>query len=76
MWGPAGEDGIRPRIAQVALALPHMYDSMAAKAAGLRVGLALTAHVVGHPMSLDVIGDNLLVLRLAAGNGRLRRPGM
>ena len=45
---------------------------MLAESAGLRLGLALAQRVLGHPVALEVLGDNLPVLRLAAANGRLR----
>jgi len=45
---------------------------MIAESAGLRLGIALTLHVLGHPVAIDVIGDNLPVMRVAAANGRIR----
>ena len=45
---------------------------MDAEAAGLRMGIALVLALFTHPISLQVLGDNLPIIRLASANGRLR----
>ena len=47
---------------------------MTAEALGLRAGLALALKVAGHPGRIQIVGDNLPILRMAAGNGRIRKP--
>ena len=47
---------------------------MTAEALGLRAGLALALRVVGHPGRIEVVGDNLLILRMAVGNGKVWKP--
>ena len=45
---------------------------MDAEAAGLRMGIALVLALFTHPSSLQVVGDNLPIIRLASATGRLR----
>jgi len=72
IWGPADVHGKRPCWAQACLADPHRHDSMEAEAAGLRMGIALVLALFTHPVTLQILGDNLPIIRLASANGRLR----
>ena len=44
---------------------------MTAEAVGLRCEMGLAKLCLGRPTSLQVLGDNLPIVRLAAGHGRL-----
>ena len=70
LWGPIGRDGSRPCVAQLVLSLPHIGDSMVAEAFGFRGALGLAA-AFQCTRDLDVVGDNLPILRMAAACGRL-----
>ena len=45
---------------------------MVAEALGLRAGIALAHMITDFPGPIEVVGDNLPVLKMAAGNGRVR----
>ena len=64
--------GQRQCVAQLVGIRPDITDSASAEAAALRSALALVRALTGRPSSLEVLGDNLPILRWAAGNGRLR----
>ena len=53
-----------------------LIDSLSAEAAGLRLGIALIAKVLPQVNSIGIVGDNLPVMRLGAGNGKIRTPGI
>ena len=74
LWGPPDERGARACVAQLTLSTPTTSCSMMAEALGLRAGLAIVAYALGNPGRIGVVGDNLPVLRMAAGNGRIRLP--
>ena len=76
IWGTPNERGLRPCIAQLVASVPSHSSSMAAEAIGLRAGIALAAYTLGRIANIGVVGDNLPVMRLAAGNGRVRSPGI
>ena len=72
LWGPPDDAGRRPCVAQLALSLPSIHDSMTAEALGCRAALALARLIPVAAPSLTVVGDNLPVVRLGATNGRVR----
>ena len=74
LWGPANERGQRCSSAQIALSAPSLSSSLVAEALGLRAGLALVKLKTKHPGRLEVVGDNLPVLKVAAANGKIRTP--
>ena len=74
LWGGPDHRGRRRTVAQIVLAAPRMSSSRTAEALGLKIGLALAYFKTGHPDRLEVMGDNLPVLRVAAGNGKIRTP--
>ena len=76
LWGFIEADGRRPCIGQVTLSVPTMACSMRAEALGLRAALALAAHALRQPNAINIIGDNLPILRMAAASGKVRAPGM
>ena len=61
-------------VAQVALSAPSLSNSMTAETLGVRAGIALAQLVTEFPGPIEVVGDNLPVLRMAVGNGRVRAP--
>ena len=74
VWGPADQRGRRDMLAQISLAEPRESSSLIAEALGLRVGMSLAHRVIGRPTSLEIVGDNLPVLRMCAGNAKVRTP--
>ena len=72
LWGPPNSRGARQTVAQVALSGPNVSNSMVAGALGLRAAMALAYMVTDFPGAIEVVGDNLPVLRMAAGNGQIR----
>ena len=76
IWGPPDDRGRRQCIAQATIACPNLGDSMSAEAAGLRLGIALVVRTLPHAASVGILGDNLPVMRLGAGNGKIRTPGI
>ena len=76
LWGPPDPRGVRRCIAQATAAIPSLEDSLSAEAAGLRLGIALASTLLPRRQHLGIVGDNLPVIRLGAGNGRIRTPGI
>ena len=76
LWGPIGENGRRPCIGQAVLSVPALGCSMKAEAIGLRAALALAAAALPPQDAINIIGDNLPILRMAAANGKVRTPGV
>ena len=76
LWGPINSRGLRQCVAQATIACPRLTDSLSAEAAGLRLGIALIAKVLPQVNSIGIVGDNLPVMRLGAGNGKIRTPGI
>ena len=74
MWGPPNERRTREFIAQVVLSAAQLSCSMTAEALGLRAGLALALKITNHPGQIEVVGDNLPRLRMAATNGKVKTP--
>ena len=74
LWGPPNDQGVRASIAQVVLTAPTLSSSMIAEALGLRAGLALALKVTTHPGRIEIVGDNLPILRMAASNGKVKTP--
>ena len=72
LWSEPDEAGRRRCLAQISLAAPRLVDSMRAEAAGLATALALIVACLPQAEPLEVMGDNLAVLRLSAGNARIR----
>ena len=54
------------------ISTPRLRNSMLAEAAGLAYGLLFLASACGCPGPIDILEDNLPVIRLAACNGKLR----
>ena len=76
IWGLPNDRGLRPCLAQATAAIPTLEDSMSAEAAGLRLGIALASKLLPRSSLIGIVGDNLPVMRLGAGNGRIRTPGI
>ena len=77
LWGPADAAGRRRRVAQTIVALPEVPYAQEAEAAGCGAALDLLLQVGRHATRRVVVsGDNLAVVRYAAGVGRLRREAM
>ena len=74
VWGPTDQRGRRRMLAQIAIAEPRESSSMVAEALGLRAGISLAQKVIRRPTSLEVVGDNLPILRMCAGNAKIRTP--
>ena len=74
VWGPADQRGRRDMLAQISLAEPRESSSLIAEALGLRAGMSLAQRIIGRPTSLEIVGDNLPVLRMCAGNAKVRTP--
>ena len=69
---PPDRRGKRESIAQVVLSAPRLTSSQTAEALGLRAALLLTKYKTEHPGRLEVVGNNLSVLRFAATNGKIQ----
>ena len=65
LWGLCGPDWLRRA------AVPAVTDSMTAEAVGLRCPMGIARLCLERPTSLQVLGDKLPIVRLAAGHGRL-----
>jgi len=76
LWGPVGQGGVRPCLAQACLSLPACSNSVVAEATGLRLGIALLRAARPTPTSVLTMGDNLGVLRTAGAFGRSRTDGV
>ena len=74
VWGRPDERGRRGMLAQISLADPRESSSLIAEALGLRTAVSLALSVIRTPTTLEIIGDNLLVLRMCAGNAKVRTP--
>ena len=72
IWDEAGVDGRRRCLAQLIISTPRLRSSMLAEAAGLAYGILFLASACGWPGQMGILGDNLPIVRLAAGNAKLR----
>ena len=61
-------------VAQIAVALPGTPWAIEAEAHGAVWGVALLRAVLGRPPPIDFMGDNLPILRLLSGEGKLTSP--
>ena len=71
LWSPLSSDGKRLPLAAAMAVCPSLPDSTAAEAMGLTLALALCRYAK-DPHNLTIIGDNLPLVRFAAGNGKPR----
>ena len=74
VWGAPDQQGKREALAQIALAHPGESSSLTAEALGLRVAITLLLRVTQNPTSVDIVGDNLPILRMTASNGKVKAP--
>ena len=72
LWTPADLGGRRRCLLQGSLSAPAIRDSGQAEAAGLACAVLALAALIQRPDPLEILGDNLGVIRLAACNARLR----
>ena len=74
VWSEPDSQGRRRCIAELAISLPRLRSSMLAEAAGLAYGLLSFAELTTGTYlgQINVHGDNLAVIRVAAGNARTR----
>ena len=61
-------------VAQMAIALPDTPWAIEAEAHGAAWGVALLRVVLGRPPPIEFMGDNLPILRLLSGEGKLTSP--
>ena len=73
LWASPDRHGTRRCLLQASFSLPRIGDPGIAEAAALGYGLQLLAYLYSRPPNHEVLGDNLGVVRLGAGNARLRR---
>ena len=57
---------------QMAIATPRLRDAQQAEAAGLAYSISMLLTCLPCPQRVTIMGDNLQVLRLGAGNARIR----
>ena len=72
IWEEADANGRRRCLAQLVIAAPRLRSSMLAEAAGLAYGILFLASACGWRGRIGILGDNLPIMRLAAGNAKLR----
>ena len=72
LWSEPDTTGARRCLAQLTLSAPRIRDSLAAEAAGLSHAVSLMLACLPDPLATEILGDNLGVIRLGAGNARCR----
>ena len=72
LWDAPDTNGTRSCLAQLSLSTPRIHDSLAAEAAGMAHAISLFLTCLPDVEPVEILGDNLGVIRLGAGNARCR----
>ena len=74
LWGLDAQSGLLRRVASASMALPEVTESQVAEAWGAHLAALMLRERPDGERRVRISGDNLLVVRRCAAQGRLHRP--